>query len=934
LIPCNDTTQTIEYYVCLENSVGVNSDSIIVQVNLPYGFTIASGSDFDATGRYKIPAGTISNTFCDTLKLKYNIDITKVATDRGHTITAGYTCHAYCVSEISDWVKVYPKNHAISVNKTVNNANPAVGDTIIFTYQICNISPLNISDIVLSDTFPSNLVPILYQTGPTLNGQILSYQISLDSVYNVTTPRCIQFSCNAVVKSSCKIPTLASIKSIANPCFKASNTLTLNASSAGNPVTASIIPISAVWCGNNIPLQAVITNPSGTYTYQWQKDGTNVGTNSVNHLATSNGRYSVKISQNGCSSVIEGKAFDTSFIVKDSFTHTKCTANIGSIYVTPKNGLKPYTYTWSASAVTDSFRINLPSGSYTVTVSDSIGCNKVLSFTINRLYDTLTMVNRVVFNPICKTNNGSISLASNGGTPPHRYNWVDGSILQNRTGLGADTFYVTVTDTNGCFLKDTVTLIKSNRIISVNDSTNKPQCGRSTGSIYLKPSGGYSNYYTYLWSNNSTQSSIINVPTKSYYVTVTDTMGCEVVDTIKLLSLADSNFKTVDSICATLCYTNSGAIYLDSLTGTPPYKFLWNTGDTLQSLDSLDSGTYTVMVTDSADCKLYDTFIVPRSEGDMDFTYSHTYDCSIMKATTKIVPTKGHPPYYILWSNNDTSRYRTNMSAGLDTFEIFDTLGCRIEHIVDISFQNLFLNYATITHPNCGNKGKIVVTPDGGVPPHTYYWGDLTSFGDSIRTNLSPGSYPLTITDSNNCSIEDTFVMQNDPKPSNLDARVTIKINCTSADQAIITATPIAGNAPFTYLWNTGATAQSIALTNLTPYTVTITEQGGCAKVFRLVLSAKDSIYLSTRMIVDTIVYVKNYANASTKKMILSNVQNRVFKAGILVDSGYTLEIINNSVLEFGDNAMIEVKNKGALRISNSTLRSISTSDSCDARLW
>ena len=845
LIPCNDTTQTIEYYVCLENSIGVNSDSIIVQVNLPYGFTIASGSDFDATGRYKIPAGTISNTFCDTLKLKYNIDITKVATDRGHTITAGYTCHAYCVSEISDWVKVYPKNHAIAVTKSVNKPNPIVGDTIIFTYVVSNISPLAVSDILFTDTFPSQLIPIQYQTGPTLNGQLLSYQISLDSAFSITSPRFIQFSTTAVVKSNCKIPTQAQIKSIANPCFKAQTSLNLNDTSSGSPVVATIKPLSAVWCGNNIPLQAVITNPSGTYTYQWQKDGTNLGTNSASHLATSNGLYSVKISQNGCVSVISSRAFDTAFIVTDKVTHTRCAANIGSIYVTPRNGVKPYTYSWSgASSVTDSFRISLPSGSYTVTVTDSNGCNQVLSFTINRLYDTLSIY-KTITHPKCTTSNGSISILSNGGSAPHNYVWNGGSTLQSRSGLSADTFYVTVSDTNGCFIKDTTILTKINFTITVNDSMVNPQCGLSTGSIYLKPSGGYSNYYTYQWSNGMTQSNILNVSAKSYYVTVADTMGCEVKDTILLLALADSNFKTKDSLRTTLCKDSSGAIYLYNLTGTSPYKFLWNTGDTLKDLIGLDSGVYTVKVTDKNNCILHDTFYVPRLEDPINFNFFNDINCNLGLATFTVEPTSGIAPYKILWNDSDTSRVKDSMSIGSYTVKVSDKIGCYTTMDVHQSFTNTIILDKYIIQPNCGMSGSIRVEPVTGKAPFTYLWNNGST--DSLRTNLTNGTYLVTVTDSFGCVTKDTITLI-DQNPSTMQATIQSTVSCVSGTNSSLKAIPTVKSHAYKYLWNTGDTTQSISVANNGQrYTVTITDvSNNCRKSFSEVPHQDSFIKLGT----------------------------------------------------------------------------------------
>jgi uncharacterized repeat protein (TIGR01451 family) len=479
--PCADTSHTIDYYVCIKNITGLNSDSINIKLDLPFGFSIASGSDFNTLGKYTIPIGTIGNTVCDTLKLKYNINYNVMDYNVGKDISIGYSSNGYCIEDVADVVRIFPQNKAVILTKTVSKTNPVIGDTVTFSFEVCNQSKTIIYDLELVDTLHNKLIPLSY-AGFNLNGSVISKSITIDSANN-GVPTCLTYGFTCIVKSDCKIDNRAYISSPTNICFKAADTITLNATSLDTPIAAFIKPKSAIWCGNNIPLQAVITNSSGIYTFLWLKDGTNVGINSANHLATSNGLYSVKISQNGCSSVIEGKAFDTAFIVKDSLTHTKCAADIGSIFVTPKNGVKPYTYTWSGVTDTNSFRIGLPSGSYTVTVNDSIGCNKVLTFTINRLYDTLNLVPNIT-HPLCSASKGTINLIVSGGTPPYKFLWNDGNTSQLRTGLNLGTYQVTVTDSLGCFSIKSMTVSLNTSFvnpISVSKSVSKshPKIGET-----------------------------------------------------------------------------------------------------------------------------------------------------------------------------------------------------------------------------------------------------------------------------------------------------------------------------------------------------------------------------------------------------------------------------------------------------------------------
>lgn len=836
LIPCNDSTQTVVYQVCLENAIATNSDSIIINIKMPYGFTIASGSDFDANGRYKIPAGAISNTICDTLILKYNIDFSKVATDRGHTIVAGYSCNEYCVSEESDWVRVYPKNNSVVLKKYANNLRPQIGQMIDVNYEICNYSPQSITDLKFTDTFPLPLrIQSVYTPGLTIQGQILSLSLSLDSAYSVTNPRCIQLGCIAEVMSNCRIPTTAYLYSVGNPCFRAQDTLTINDTMSGSPVQASIYPPSAVWCNTPVPLKATITNPGGSYTYQWIKNSTNVGNNSANYLATTYDTFSLKISQNGCTSLFRHELFDTGLTVIVTRQDAICTTSNGSIILQPINGVRPYTYTWAGSTSTDSFRAALAGGTYAVTITDSIGCSRVLQIAIPILNDTI-LVAATITQPICSAPSGAIQLSATGGYPPYSYLWQDGDTTASRAGLTPNLYRYVVTDVYGCARVDSLDLRPIVPLISISDSLVHASCATPTGSIYITPSGGTAPY-TYLWQDSITTQHRINVNARNYSLTVSDANGCKASTAITLPSYQDSNFKTKDSIRPTMCSAYTGAIYLYDQTGTPPYSYLWNTYDTSRNLINQDSGIYTVIITDANGCIMYDTFYVPRDEGFVSFTYIPSYDCINMLAQTTIQPLDGYRPYFIYWADGDTSRTRSNMTTGLYTVSVYDSLFCHSSLDIPIDFNNTIFTDKQVVHPYCGSKGSLKVTPITGYKPYEYYWYDLGVVStDSVRTQLDPGQYIVAISDSLWCYSLDTLTINPDPKPTALDAYISAKIHCQTGGQSELKVIQKAGHPNLSYLWSTGATTSSINVTaTSTRYWVTVTEPSGCLKILSIV---------------------------------------------------------------------------------------------------
>lgn len=126
----------------------------------------------------------------------------------------------------------------------------------------------------------------------------------------------------------------------------------------------------------------------------------------------------------------------------------------GAAAVTPSGGISPYTYSWSPSGGTGSIATGLAAGTYTVTVTDNIGC------TANRNY-TITQPTALAVTPLSQTNvlcnggaTGAASVSASGGTPGYSYDWTPGNPTGDGTasvsGLSAGTWTCTVTDANSC----------------------------------------------------------------------------------------------------------------------------------------------------------------------------------------------------------------------------------------------------------------------------------------------------------------------------------------------------------------------------------------------------------------------------------------------------------------------------------------------------
>ena len=115
----------------------------------------------------------------------------------------------------------------------------------------------------------------------------------------------------------------------------------------------------------------------------------------------------------------------------------------------------------------------------------------------------------------------------------------------------------------------------------------------------------------------------------------------------------------------------------------------------------------------------------------------------------------GTPPYHYTWSNGDTLSTVTGLCAGTYTVTVTDSLGGIDSAIVVITAPPALSDTITITHFSCSGivNGTATVHASGGIPPYTFQWSN--GQGMQTATGLGEGTYSVTITDSNGCTLTD-----------------------------------------------------------------------------------------------------------------------------------------------------------------------------------
>lgn len=251
----------------------------------------------------------------------------------------------------------------------------------------------------------------------------------------------------------------------------------------------------------------------------------------------------------------------------------------GTATITATGGVVPYTYVWTPGSQTSITATGLAAGTYTVQVTDSVGC---ISHQTVVITEPTPVVGSVVnsTNVSCKGGtDGTATANATGGTGAISYSWstapMQGTALA--TGLAAGTYTCTMTDSNGCFVVDTV-LITEPPGMTLTSTTTLAGCGVNNGTATVSAGGGLAPY-TYLWLTSPVQtaSSVSGLAVGTYSVIITDSKGCLEVQQVTINGVpppqADFNYSP-----EFVSYLEPLVSFYDASTGDP-YYWSWNFGD-------------------------------------------------------------------------------------------------------------------------------------------------------------------------------------------------------------------------------------------------------------------------------------------------------------------------------------------------------------------
>jgi gliding motility-associated-like protein len=588
--------------------------------------------------------------------------------------------------------------------------------------------------------------------------------------------------------------------------------------------------------GNTGSVAVSVTGGTGAYTYTWSPVAS--ATDSVSGVGA--GTYYVTVTDaNTCSAVDSGTVTQPlhSITLTQTVSPVVCNSDSnGSIHITlVTGGTGGYIYNWSSGQNTPDIN-NLPAGIYTISVTDANGCVATLSDTLANPTPITDVITSTNVHPCYGDHNGTATVIPGGGVPPYTVLWSSSDTTTTATHLSAGLYTVVITDSLGCQHSDSVRVTHASKLQDSIAVSNIVCKGVNVDTITITATGSYqSGGYTYSWTPSvSTGPTVTGVPAGVYYVTITDTAGCNTTDSAIVTQPA-----TVLSITPVVneitCHNaDNGSIDIFVSGGVGTYTYGWSTGQTTPVISNLPAGPYTVSVTDGNGCVETDSNTIVNPSVITDTIIGKNATCGgTATGSATLTVSGGTPGYTFLWSNATTGQNLTNVAAGLYRVIITDSNGCTHDDSIVIT-QPAPLQ-ATVTVRNIGGcngagTGSVTVHVTGGTPGaggYIYSWTPVASTTDSV-SGVPAGTYYVTVTDSVGCSITDSgTVMQG---ASTLSAiSIVNDVTCHDADNGSITVLASGGAGGYTYSW-TGTTQTTSTVTGLGAgdYSVTVTGGGGC----------------------------------------------------------------------------------------------------------
>lgn len=450
-------------------------------------------------------------------------------------------------------------------------------------------------------------------------------------------------------------------------------------------------------------------------------------------------------------------------------------------------------YKWSTGPTLSNINVTA-AGTYSVTVTDANQCQGVAS--VNIVQNAKPVPDVIGKQTFCDKDSTVLSVSN----VFRSFKWSNGDTTRSVIAKQSGTYFVTVTDVNGCTGIDSI-IIKRSDAPTLTLSGNRDFCKGSSTRLSIN-----TNAFQTKWSSGDTTSSILANASGAYSVTVTSVDGCTNTATAQVRENPLPQFAINGEL--RICPENSAILEVPNQRFA---RYRWSNGDTTATTRVSQPGIYTLQATDSLGCSSNDDFTLdvfptvplPDIQGILQFCPD---------AGTTLSVDKNYTTYR--WSNGDTLATTKVAQTGAYSVTVTDNNGCTAKDSVQAKAFDVSFPPAPAATTFCTGKTAALNAGAG----YFYKWstGDTTQ----ILSVAQSGNFTVTLTDANTCQDTNLFRVQEiimQPIIFNGDTTFCI------GDSTVLRVPGFS-----TYKWSNNIMTDNVTLRVPGTYQVTVTDANGC----------------------------------------------------------------------------------------------------------
>ncbi len=605
----------------------------------------------------------------------------------------------------------------------------------------------------------------------------------------------------------------------------------------------------------------------------------------------------------------------------------------GSIEINVKGGFgnqDNYIYSWS-HGVNGKKLENLPTGNYSVTITDENGCSLEKDNIIVAEPVTYDIIETKLVRPTVEDgSDGSIQVSITGGVSPYNYLWTNenNDVVSNITtsdnensisSLEQGTYTITITDAISCLIEETYNLANPGELLVSVEQLQEITCFNGSNAILNVITVGGVGGNNFKWYNVnddttvlSTRQQLTNVPAGKYYVVVDNAEDIEEKSSVFEVTQPTEVKLEANTNNLSCFQSGDGSINFNATGGSGDYEYRFRLStdnysnwiafeDEIINLTSLQAGDYNIQLRGIVGDDY--CFATDYSDADNEFTFTISQPNVLEIVSDEIIEPTGYQlsngsitiqvnggtaPYTYEWTDSaglslsNNNALIENLTAGLYSVEITDINGCKVEkdYVLDEPLKlevDLVLN--SVISCKGEEDGSIEAKVSGGVSEYIYNWfkeGSTTVIGsESIISNIQAGNYYVVIVDANNNTVTSEVYSLSEPEVLELEL-FSDYVLCGIANDWTITSNVKGGTAPYSYLWNTGEYTDTLTEVTAGTYKLTVVDIRGCQQTVNITLESPDFLEITSEEIIEPTGY--ELSNGSIKVEVTGGTPGYVYE--------------------------------------------------------